>query len=517
MGVNPLVSGPVETSTPVTGTFLLEDGEALYSAMQNGDWVSGGLALFSTAMDAVAAVSDPLGTLIAMGLGWLMEHIEPLKGWLNALTGDSGAVAGFAATWQNIGAQLGAAQQDLTRMVDGDLDAMAGAAVDAYRAFQVDVGTLLAAAGRWSTAMATALGVCSTIVQVVHDMVRDAIAQVVGSLASYAVEITFSLGLMAPWVIEQVCTRVASLSARISTFVDHLLASADNLARKADELADLLRRFTDVFDATLRGGGRLAPAGAPLDTIPPAPRGEGSLTTLMNQADHTPTRVNADGTIRGATATPPAAVDTRAPPGGAEVGVDGSVRGGPDVPPAVVDARTSAGVADDVRPAATPDRVTFENRYTDQDPPARQESYAVSNSPREQWEPRSIESGLFTQEEIPRLDELHRDPAVGEPRADNWAEAEVGLGLEKQGAVHGLTRSTDPKAEFVDSTGQSWDVKAFRHYNFDQDDAMRIIHREFGKENKVMLDTRQLTSEQLLGIYDALQAEGNLHKALWWP
>ena len=94
-----LVSGPAEMSTPFTGLGLIEDGESLAQAIKSGDWVAGGLAAFSTIADGIAAVIDPLGQLIAMGMGWLMEHIEPLKGWLNDLTGDAGEVAGFAATW----------------------------------------------------------------------------------------------------------------------------------------------------------------------------------------------------------------------------------------------------------------------------------------------------------------------------------------------------------------------------------------------------------------------------------
>ena len=83
---NPLVAGPANTTTPLQGAFLLEDGEALVSAIKSGDWVAGGFAAFSAVMDTVATVSDPLGSLIAAGLGWLMEHLQPLKGWLKPAT-----------------------------------------------------------------------------------------------------------------------------------------------------------------------------------------------------------------------------------------------------------------------------------------------------------------------------------------------------------------------------------------------------------------------------------------------
>jgi YD repeat protein len=74
---NPLVAERKDTTTPLAGTFLLEDGEALVQAINDKDWVAGGLAVVGGAFDAAAAASDPIGTLIAMGLGWVLDHVHP--------------------------------------------------------------------------------------------------------------------------------------------------------------------------------------------------------------------------------------------------------------------------------------------------------------------------------------------------------------------------------------------------------------------------------------------------------
>ncbi|MDQ4215259.1 hypothetical protein [Microbacterium capsulatum] len=252
---NPLVTGPVNTSTPFQGAFLLEDGEALVQAIRSGDWVAGGFAAFSAAMDTVAAVSDPLGSLIAAGLGWLMEHLEPLKGWLNDLTGDSGQVAGFAQTWTNVGGQLRASAADLASVL-GDLDAADGAAVQAYLRFQKDVVDHLHGAASWADGMAAGMQMASTIVQVVHDLVRDALAQLVGSLISYAAELVFTLGLATPLVIEQASTRVASLVGKFSKKIPDLVDAIRRLAGLLEKLKALFKKFGDVADNALKGGGR---------------------------------------------------------------------------------------------------------------------------------------------------------------------------------------------------------------------------------------------------------------------
>ena len=252
---NPLVAGAVDVSTPFSGAFLLEDGEALCAAIESGDWVAGGMAAFSTAADTVAMVSDPLGSLIASGLGWVMEHIEPLKGWMNDLTGDAGEVAGFAQTWTNVSGQMTASADELARVL-GDLDGMEGDAVEAYRAFQADAEKHLRAAGSWADAMAVGLQIASTIVKIVHDLVRDAIAQVVGSVVSYAATLVVTAGLATPLVIEQVATRVASLVGRIGKTITQLLSSGKQLSKLLDDLQVLFKKAKDLFDGVIPGGSK---------------------------------------------------------------------------------------------------------------------------------------------------------------------------------------------------------------------------------------------------------------------
>lgn len=249
---NPLVAGSVDTATPFSGAGLLDSGTQLVDAIESGNWVEGGLAAFSTAADTAATVSDPLGSLIAAGLGWLIDHFDPLKGWFNDLTGDAGEVAGFAQTWTNVQTQLDTSAAELERVVT-DLDQLAGEAIDAYRRFQTDAAAHLRAAGTWAGAMATGLQIASTIVQVVHDVVRDVLSQLVGSAISWATEAVVTLGLATPWIIEQVSTRVASWTAKIGSKLTGLLRSCKALVGLLDDLKALMRNAGKTFDSVLPG------------------------------------------------------------------------------------------------------------------------------------------------------------------------------------------------------------------------------------------------------------------------
>ncbi|GIT80505.1 hypothetical protein LLS1_21740 [Leifsonia sp. LS1] len=253
MNANPLVAAPVDTATPFSGAGLLDSGTQLASAIESGDWVEGGMAAFAAAADTIATVSDPLGSLIAAGLGWLIDHFEPLKGWFNDLTGDAGEVQAFAQTWTNIQKQLQASGDELTRIL-GDVDELAGEAMDAYRRFQQDSAQHLHGAATWAGAMATGLGIASTIVQVVHDIVRDVLSQLVGSAISWASEAVLSLGLATPWIVEQVSTRVASWTAKVGSKMTALVRSVKALSKLLDELRGLLREADELFASVLKGG-----------------------------------------------------------------------------------------------------------------------------------------------------------------------------------------------------------------------------------------------------------------------
>lgn len=211
------------------------------------------MAAFSVAIDTIATVSDPLGSLIAAGLGWLIDHFEPLKGWFNDLTGDAGEVQAFAQTWTNIQKQLQASGEELLRIL-GDVDELAGEAMDAYRRFQHDAADHLRGAATWAGAMATGLTIASTIVQVVHDIVRDVISQLVGSAIAWAAEAVLSVGLATPWIIEQVSTRVASWTAKIGTKLKGLVRSMGDLSTLLSKLRGMLREAEDLFGSVLKGG-----------------------------------------------------------------------------------------------------------------------------------------------------------------------------------------------------------------------------------------------------------------------
>ncbi|MFK4788672.1 hypothetical protein [Microbacterium sp. ZW T5_56] len=301
---NPLVAAPQDNTSAFAGAFLLQDAEDIANAISSGDWGAGALAVASTALDTAGAIIDPIGTLIANGLGWVLDHIEPLKSWFNDFTGDAAEVASFSGTWANTGGYL-------AQLADGyhgllpQLDGMAGETIDAYLAHANTVIAHLRGASDWSSAMATGLQIASTLVQMVHDIVRDVISQLVGSAISAAATTAATIGFGAPAAMAQFGVKVSALVAKVGRIIPKVL---DALA----ELQRLLRKLGPAIESAIQKITQLAHRGPSTPRLPdvPTPR----LPDVPTPPGHPPNAPTPHHPDTGATQRPP---DDDAPPGDA--------------------------------------------------------------------------------------------------------------------------------------------------------------------------------------------------------
>jgi len=248
-----LVAAPVDTTSAFSGAFIVTDGQALADAIRSGNWVEGGIAGFSAAMDTVAAVMDPIGTLIANGLGWLLDHIEPLKGWLNDLTGNAAEVQAFAATWNNVGARMNELGVTARNRL-ADLHGLSGETITAYTAHVQGLSQHLTTSGQWAGAISTGLSMASSLVQMTHDLVRDAISQIVGMAISAAITAVATVGLATPVIAAQVGSRVSALVPRISKTITTVVNAFTKLRGLVEELSSMAGKALQFLTRWVGGG-----------------------------------------------------------------------------------------------------------------------------------------------------------------------------------------------------------------------------------------------------------------------
>lgn len=219
---------PVEsTRTATTGLSLVEGAQGLMYALQSEGWVDDLLAGAAFGLEVVSTAIDPFSALLANGLGWLMEHFEPLREMLDQLTGIPDVVASHAATWNNMAGELSAMAEELQSMLARDLPDWVGPAATAYQTLMGFNVEAVAGLGGVCAAMTLATQAAGNLVQFTREIVRDLIADLVARVIVWALE---AIGIVTiPWVVAQVVAAVVKWAGRILTFTMALVTSLTNL------------------------------------------------------------------------------------------------------------------------------------------------------------------------------------------------------------------------------------------------------------------------------------------------
>ncbi|GLY06932.1 hypothetical protein [Actinoplanes sp. NBRC 101535] len=269
-----LVAAAQDSTTGTTGLGLVEDAQQLTEGIRNQSWVDGGLSVLGTSLDGLSLAVDPLGTLGAWGVAWLIEHVRPLQDALDQLAGDPDEVAAHAATWANIATATDETRQRYADRLATDTADWHGASADAYRAHATENLSVLAGISVASGGISSAVEGAGLIVGLVRGLVRDLIAQFIATLAirlpQWAAVEGISLGTATPLIASQVASLVATWANKIQRHIRALLASLRNLTNRINGLENILDLLRMRSDRLSRSNPTEPPPGS---TPPPRPEG----------------------------------------------------------------------------------------------------------------------------------------------------------------------------------------------------------------------------------------------------
>ncbi|MGW4632974.1 RHS repeat-associated core domain-containing protein [Nocardia sp. NPDC004415] len=256
MAANPLIATKEDTTDWSTGISLVSSVTDLSDAISGGSWIDVGLGVVGLAAEAVSLVVDPLGTLAAYGVGWLIEHCQPLQDALDWIAGDPAQIEAYAKTWDNVAARISEVATAQNQAVTTDVADWTGQTATAYKNAAANTTNLLTAANTAATTAASAIRLAGGVVAAVRETVRDLVAQTVGRLAVWAAEAIFSLGLATPVIAVQATAYIAKTVAMISKLFSRL---AKTMAKLKPLLKQLKNAFGDIakaFKKTPSKGGK---------------------------------------------------------------------------------------------------------------------------------------------------------------------------------------------------------------------------------------------------------------------
>lgn len=214
-----------QTGKNVSGAGIVESYNDLAMAIDSGSWIDASVAGLGAALETVGAVIDPIGTLASAGVGWLIEHVEPLTEALDMLAGNPDLVESHAMTWDNIANEWFAMSEEMAAFIDTDVAAWAGQAATAYRGKGDANADVLGCLGGLSLSLATATRGAGQLVTMVREFVRDFVAECIGSLIAWAAEVAFTVGIGAAWVIPKAVMKITEWVGKIFGWITGLIDS----------------------------------------------------------------------------------------------------------------------------------------------------------------------------------------------------------------------------------------------------------------------------------------------------
>ena len=245
--VDDLVASRRDTTTTWQGAGLLEDIESLNSSLAQGSWLGAGLSTVGAVADVASGLMNPIATLVSWGAGYLIEHFEPFKQWMDELAGSADQVRAHAQTWTNTAEAMSAQADSMEADVASLLGGGSGQMIEAARVRCAQTIDALRAGVSATSAMSTALGVLAEVVGVVHGLVVSTLSDIIGQLTQAILEEVCSIGFATPLVVAQISTKVTAYSANVMPKITSLTNSAHSLTHMASELSGKLDSMAALF------------------------------------------------------------------------------------------------------------------------------------------------------------------------------------------------------------------------------------------------------------------------------
>jgi uncharacterized protein YukE len=206
----------------------------------------------------VATVLDPFANIAAAGVGWLLEHVSFLREPLDQLMGDKAAIQANVDATTKTAADLKQLADDHRAQL-GDTGGWTGSSSESFKASMDRLGQELDALAEAVRTKAKVVSVTGTLVIILRDIVRDAIAQFLGTLISGALQalawLVPSIGTSVPIFIGKAVARAVAVGTKIAAKVAKLLAALGRNAARIGELGGLMsklgkgwERFENIAD-----------------------------------------------------------------------------------------------------------------------------------------------------------------------------------------------------------------------------------------------------------------------------
>ena len=217
-----------------------------------GDWKGGA----ESALSAVEGIGEialgGLAGLVSFGVDILLNYVDPLKFWMDQLTGDSAQVNGMAMTWASIGDSLRSTASELDSGSSSDMQNMKGESVSRYLSRQGQVVGSINTLADASATVGSAVAKAAELVKKTHDYVCKLISDIIGEAVEGVALAGLTLGLSLAKAAISVGERAIAEAWNVQNLLNLLKMAFDELK----SLFDILTAAAPAFLSAIREVGK---------------------------------------------------------------------------------------------------------------------------------------------------------------------------------------------------------------------------------------------------------------------
>lgn len=186
-------------------------------------------------MQSMAA--NPLSWLVNMGLGFLLEVVQPLQDLLEMVSGDPDALEQASAQFLQIEQGLADMKHAFTEETRQQLVQWTGVSAQTAKKRLTEFGVGAGDASSRSGSLAELLAVSAIIMEVIYDLLKSILSEV----------ITFLIELWLPALAAAVTSFGASVAAAAATTGIKVGSTVATTTQKVRTVSDLLQKLVKVF------------------------------------------------------------------------------------------------------------------------------------------------------------------------------------------------------------------------------------------------------------------------------
>ena len=217
-----------------------------------GDWKGGAESALSAVQGIGEIALGGLAGLVSFGVDILLNYVDPLKFWMDQLTGDSAQVNGMAMTWASIGDSLRSTASELDSGSSSAMQNMKGESVSRYLSRQGQVVTSINTLADASATVGSAVAKAAELVKKTHDYVCKLISDIIGE----AVEGVALAGLTLGTSLIKAAVRVGERAIAEAWNVQNILNLLKMAFDELKSLFDILTAAAPAFLSAIREVGK---------------------------------------------------------------------------------------------------------------------------------------------------------------------------------------------------------------------------------------------------------------------